>query len=727
MKQLKCEMCGGTDLIKEDSVFVCQSCGVKYSLEEAKKMMVEGTVNVQGVVKIDVSDTIKERVSTWRRIADDAFDNTNYDEAYTYYCKIVEQQVDDWFATYRKSACVAWKANLAHMRANEMAGGLVNASELLYADDEMTDSDKADGIILMVAEVYDWIQAFMRVVNEHCQKFVGEMVSAAIEYYQREIILSELMMLIMDMLTEYVYQNCTDKKYFSKLLENLYTTGMNLNSNLCATFKVKTGSRWVGSGYMDEYEVVEPDYKAISTSNKISSAIYKTKKNLFAWQEAEKKRRNAAIKESVLEKHKNTEAKKLIPLAADYLKDHRYVEAEAAFELIIEKAPAERVGYLGKAAAIKGNDGLFDQIFEWVIKARDKNVSDEYQLITKRVLNEKIGTSDDTLLMSACFRQELNVVNILIEMGADVHVQTKYHTTALWHICNKALPKDKELEGREIARILLEHGASVEVVNTGNIPLLNKDTDVDIKRMIKEKHPHASYFLRQAKQRKIITITALALVAVILLIILISSLVKNGQRENYMANGEYGEVVKMDNLTEFIIPEGVTIIENNTFEDCKNLTSITIPASVTKIGKDAFSGCWNLTNVYITDIAAWCNIDFEAYSLSAEKLYLNNELVTKLVIPETVTQISARAFRGCRSLTEVILPDSITSIGEDAFCGCIYLRKIVISKNVTYVGSEAFYNCRNLKIYCEAQSRPSGWSSIWNNTKCPVVWGYKEN
>ena len=39
MKQLTCEMCGSTDLLKQDGVFVCQSCGCKYSVEEAKKMM----------------------------------------------------------------------------------------------------------------------------------------------------------------------------------------------------------------------------------------------------------------------------------------------------------------------------------------------------------------------------------------------------------------------------------------------------------------------------------------------------------------------------------------------------------------------------------------------------------------------------------------------------------------------------------------------------------------
>jgi len=39
MKQLTCEVCNGTDLIKENDVFICQSCGAKYSILEAKKMV----------------------------------------------------------------------------------------------------------------------------------------------------------------------------------------------------------------------------------------------------------------------------------------------------------------------------------------------------------------------------------------------------------------------------------------------------------------------------------------------------------------------------------------------------------------------------------------------------------------------------------------------------------------------------------------------------------------
>ena len=59
MKQLTCEMCGSTDLVKQDGLFVCQSCGCKYSVEEAKKMMIEGEVTVRVNREEEVENTVK--------------------------------------------------------------------------------------------------------------------------------------------------------------------------------------------------------------------------------------------------------------------------------------------------------------------------------------------------------------------------------------------------------------------------------------------------------------------------------------------------------------------------------------------------------------------------------------------------------------------------------------------------------------------------------------------
>lgn len=96
MKALTCEMCGSTNLIKEGGVFVCQSCGTKYSVEEAKKMMVEGTVDVKGTVKVDTSDELKNLYEIARR----AKDSNNSENAAKYYEQILVKDPNSWEANF---------------------------------------------------------------------------------------------------------------------------------------------------------------------------------------------------------------------------------------------------------------------------------------------------------------------------------------------------------------------------------------------------------------------------------------------------------------------------------------------------------------------------------------------------------------------------------------------------------------------------------------------------
>ena len=96
MKALTCEMCGSTNLIKKDGVFVCQSCGTQYSVEEAKKMMVEGTVDVKGTVKVDTSDELKNLYEIARR----AKDSDNNENAAKYYDMILVKDPQSWEANF---------------------------------------------------------------------------------------------------------------------------------------------------------------------------------------------------------------------------------------------------------------------------------------------------------------------------------------------------------------------------------------------------------------------------------------------------------------------------------------------------------------------------------------------------------------------------------------------------------------------------------------------------
>lgn len=86
MKQIKCELCGSTDLVKDGGFFVCQYCGAKYSVEEARKMMIEGTVDIQGTVKIDNSSSVQNYLDNARR----ARQKEDWEEVEKYY-NLVEQ------------------------------------------------------------------------------------------------------------------------------------------------------------------------------------------------------------------------------------------------------------------------------------------------------------------------------------------------------------------------------------------------------------------------------------------------------------------------------------------------------------------------------------------------------------------------------------------------------------------------------------------------------------
>lgn len=170
------------------------------------------------------------------------------------------------------------------------------------------------------------------------------------------------------------------------------------------------------------------------------------------------------------------------------------------------------------------------------------------------------------------------------------------------------------------------------------------------------------------------------------------------------------------NLT-IIALNSVSTIGAQAFYNCSSLTRVDMPSSVASVGNNAFYGCSSLTGVYITDIKSWCEIEFENAQSNplafANNLYLNNDLLTSLEIPDEVTSIGDYTFYGCSGLTEINMPSNITHIGVSAFDGCDNIMTATIPtpaissmpksklQNVVINGGDqivngAFADCTNL-------------------------------
>lgn len=176
-------------------------------------------------------------------------------------------------------------------------------------------------------------------------------------------------------------------------------------------------------------------------------------------------------------------------------------------------------------------------------------------------------------------------------------------------------------------------------------------------------------------------------------------------------------------IANYAIPEGVTYIGMRVFYSAK-IAHLTLPASLAVIGAEAF---------YLSDIK---EIDFaktpegqEPVELTIEtSAFKSSDLLTKITLPERLTNLETSLFTGCSDLMEIhvegegkykssedgillnangteivyfplgrggeyVIPEGITSIAAGAFTGNKNITKLVIPNHVVYIGVEAFKSC----------------------------------
>ena len=160
-------------------------------------------------------------------------------------------------------------------------------------------------------------------------------------------------------------------------------------------------------------------------------------------------------------------------------------------------------------------------------------------------------------------------------------------------------------------------------------------------------------------------------------------------------------------VTEIVIPEGVTRLDDGELTGCKSVTKVTLPNSIEYIG-----GALNTS--MLSNYTVYNNLKYIGNSEN-EYLYLigvSNTGQTTYTIHESTKIIRGSTFNSCNNLTSLTIPKSVTFIGSyllpafnevdlrfeensnlkyldnySLYYGII--QTVVISKNVQYIGNGA--------------------------------------
>ncbi|MBR7051543.1 MAG: leucine-rich repeat domain-containing protein [Bacteroidaceae bacterium] len=165
-------------------------------------------------------------------------------------------------------------------------------------------------------------------------------------------------------------------------------------------------------------------------------------------------------------------------------------------------------------------------------------------------------------------------------------------------------------------------------------------------------------------------------------------------------------------VTDLIIPNGVTSINSFAFVNCSNITSITIPSSVTFIGSGVLRGCDELSYISIDvnnpvyDSRNECNAIIEK---SSDKLIVGCK---NTFIPKSVTSIGGGAFSECKSLTSIKIPDNVTSIASYSFSNS-GLMHLTIDGNTEDFRSQSFLGCP-LRTIISKSTTPNRFPDIFD-------------
>ena len=162
------------------------------------------------------------------------------------------------------------------------------------------------------------------------------------------------------------------------------------------------------------------------------------------------------------------------------------------------------------------------------------------------------------------------------------------------------------------------------------------------------------------------------------------------------------------NLSKIDLGNGVNSIFVYAFNGCEKLETVTLPESLTYVGVNSFDVNTKKFNINNTDW--WCRLkrpqwyEFHGgapssgfYPDSEEEhphsLYIDGKVVTDIVIPGSLSKITADTFHGNTALRRVSIEEGITEIEKNAFRDCPELRDVTLPSTLKSIGLQAFQKC----------------------------------
>lgn len=196
-------------------------------------------------------------------------------------------------------------------------------------------------------------------------------------------------------------------------------------------------------------------------------------------------------------------------------------------------------------------------------------------------------------------------------------------------------------------------------------------------------------------------------------------------------------------LRSIVIPDSVTHIDACAFEYCNQLERVVLPKGLTYLPERCFCCCEALSDITLPDtlelvgeyalhLTAWMKQQPDGIVYAGDILYGHrwdtysertlqvkddtrvigegamegNQTLTHLILPSSVRQIGANAFRECKHLKTVELAEGLEVIGDNAFEHCEDLEAVYIPASVRYIGAEAFAHCKRLREIVVAADNP---------------------